>query len=86
MRKSLPKIYKNIRDYNKNENINLLNKILLLKRSNNIYKIKTNSLRKKTICLESNNTRSVYTDFSLTRMNLKEHINLGHINGLKKSS
>jgi ribosomal protein S14 len=86
MRKSLPKIYKNIKHYNINENINLLNKIILLKRTNNIYKIKTNSLRKKTICLESNNTRSVYTDFALTRMNIKENMNLGHINGLKKSS
>jgi ribosomal protein S14 len=86
MRKSLPKIYKNIKHYNINENINLLNKILLSKRINNIYKIKTNSLRKKVICLESSNTRSVYTDFALTRMNLKENINLGHINGLKKSS
>ena len=86
MRKSLPKIYKNIINYNKSENSILLNKILLLKRANNIYKLKTISLRKKTICLESSNTRSVYTDFALARMNLKENINLGHINGLKKSS
>ena len=86
MRKSLQKIFKNLKTYSNNENNNLLNKILLLKRKNNVFRIKTNRLMNKTICLESMNTRSVYTDFALTRMNIKENINLGHINGLKKSS
>jgi ribosomal protein S14 len=72
---------------NKDHSINdLLKKILVLKRKNNNFSIMRNQVARKIICIESKNTRSVHTDFSLSRMNIKNHLGLGTINGLKKLS
>jgi ribosomal protein S14 len=81
--------YKNKRKLyiNKDHSINdLLKKILVLKRKNNNFSINRNHIARKIICIESKNTRSVHTDFSLSRMNIKNHLGSGSINGLKKLS
>jgi predicted patatin/cPLA2 family phospholipase len=81
--------FKNINNLidNKNNTFdNILKKIIKLKRKNKNFIIPQKMILRKIICLKSLNTRSVYKDFSLSRMHIKKDLSLKILNGLKKVS
>ena len=81
--------FKNINNLINNKNNtfdNILKKIIKLKRKNKSFIIPQKMILRKIICLKSFNTRSVYKDFSLSRMYIKNDLSLKILNGLKKIS
>jgi predicted patatin/cPLA2 family phospholipase len=81
--------FKNINNLINNKNNtfdNILKKIIKLKRKNKSFIIPQKMILRKIICLKSFNTRSVYKDFSLSRMYIKNDLSLKFLNGLKKIS
>lgn len=77
---------KNLRNNKENTFENILKKIIKLKRKNKNFIIPRRMIVRKIICIKSFNTRSVYKDFSLSRMLLKEDLSFKLLNGLKKIS
>ena len=68
------------------EIFDLLNNIILLKRKKKRFFPISEKLIKKNICIETGNNSSVYSDFYLSRINLRKNLKLAKINGLKKIS
>lgn len=64
----------------------LIFKLLLLYRKKNNFFLKSFKNFRKKLCIETGLTRSIYRDFSLSRMNLKKMLSEKKINGLKKIS
>ena len=88
MKKYFLKNYKNERIYNNNNTLVLLLKILKIYRKKKIFFLNfpIQNILRKNFCIETGLKRSVFRDFSLSRMNIKESLNMKQINGLKKIS
>ena len=88
MKKYFLKDYKKEKINNNNNILVLLLKILKIYRKKKRFFLNfpVNNILRKNFCIETGIKRSVFRDFSLSRMNIKESLYNKQINGLKKIS